>query len=136
MTRFWLIFQTAWSAEMDPSWRRKEHTVVLTYSPAETLRAFGESRLKYCIIFMIAYCSWDQLSDIKPCCDVATLGHLVNWILVSKRNKRSAGRAFFLETFYWIFLRKSGSPFWVCTKFGAIVPGHERKLKCEKQFLW
>ena len=58
---------------------------------------FCKSWLSYCIIFMNGYCSWGQISKIKQCCHFGILGHLENWILVSKMENGIAKWTFFLK---------------------------------------
>ena len=44
--------------------------------------------------FIIWFCSWGQIGEIKRCCQVGTLGHPENWVLVSKMERRISKSTF------------------------------------------
>ena len=72
--------------------------------------------------------------SIKQCCQVVTLKHSENWVLISKREKEIAKRTFILNLSVSI-LFEIRNPFWICTKFDTVLPSHKRKL-CSTWKVW
>ena len=72
--------------------------------------------------------------SIKQCCQVVTLKHSKNWVLISKRETEIAKRTFILNLSVNIRF-EIRNPFWICTKFDTVLPGHKRKL-CSTWKVW